>query len=315
MALQAVTPVSSFAFTSKIKYRYDVFLSFRGEDTRHSFTVPLYNALRRKRINAFIDDRKLGKGEEISPTLPRAIGRSRIPIIVFSKNYATSTWCLEELAHIVWCKKQKNQLVMPIFYKVDPLDVQYQRNSFEEVMAALEDRFRDDLEKVRKWTSALFEAASLSSAWLFGDGSEYDFGEKIVEEAFSKLPPKRLHIGEHIVGLDACIKDVTSLLDIVSILGIHGTEGVGKTTLAKAAYNSVVHQFEEACFLTDIRTAAKGSKGMVRLQKTLLSEVLDEKKKIKFRSVEEGISKIKQRLCRRRVLPVLDDIDEMEQSE
>ncbi|XP_028769779.1 TMV resistance protein N-like [Neltuma alba] len=166
MATQVET-TSSFGSNNKTKYRYDVFLSFRGEDTRRTFTVPLYNALRCKGINAFIDDRKLGKGEEISPTLLRAIERSRISFIVFSRNYATSTWCLEELAHIIWCQKQKNQLVMPIFYKVDPLDVQYQKNSFQEAMAALEDRFRDDLEKVHKWRSALFEAASLSPAWLF----------------------------------------------------------------------------------------------------------------------------------------------------
>ncbi|XP_028793755.1 TMV resistance protein N-like [Neltuma alba] len=171
MAIQ-VASSSSHSFTSEAKYRYDVFLSFRGEDTRHIFTAPLYDALHRKGINAFIDDKKLGKGEEISPALLRAIERSRISIIVFSRNYATSTWCLEELAHIIWCQKQKNQLVMPVFYKVDPMDVQYQRNSFEEAMAALEERFRDDLEKVQRWRSALFEAASLSSAWVFVDGEE-----------------------------------------------------------------------------------------------------------------------------------------------
>ena len=169
MAVQVATPSSS-GFSSRIKYRYDVFLSFRGEDTRHSFTVFLYDALQRKGINTFIDDKKLRKGEEISPTLLKAIERSRISIIVFSKNYATSTWCLDELAHIIWCKEKKNQVVMPIFYKVDPMDVQYQRNSFGEAMAAHEDRFINELDKVRKWRVALAEAASLSSAWLFNDG-------------------------------------------------------------------------------------------------------------------------------------------------
>ncbi|XP_028793762.1 toll/interleukin-1 receptor-like protein [Neltuma alba] len=164
-AIRMAAP-SSAVFAGKSKYRYDVFLSVRGEDTRHSFTVHLYDALRRKGINAFIDDKKLGKGERISPTLLMAIEKSRIAIIVFSRNYATSTWCLDELAHIIRCKKEKNQLVMPVFYNVNPMDVQYQSNSFGDAMAALEDRFRDDLKKVRKWRSALSEAASLPSAWL-----------------------------------------------------------------------------------------------------------------------------------------------------
>ncbi|XP_028769773.1 TMV resistance protein N-like [Neltuma alba] len=168
MAIRVSAP-SSHGVAREPKYRYDVFLSFRGEDTRHSFTVILYNALRRKGINAFIDDKKLGKGEQISPTLLKAIDKSRISIIVFSLNYATSTWCLDELAHIIQCKTEKNQMVMPIFYKVDPKDVQYQRNSFGEAMAAHEVRFRNDLEKVRKWRFALSEAASLPSAWLFND--------------------------------------------------------------------------------------------------------------------------------------------------
>lgn len=169
MAIQ-VASTSSLNFSSQTKYRYDIFLSFRGIDTRDTFTVSLYNALRRKGINTFIDDKKLSKGERIAPALLKAIERSRISIIVFSINYATSTWCLDELAHILQCKEEKNQQVMPIFYKVNPKDVQDQENSFKEAMAAHEDRFRDDKEKVRKWRSALSKAARLESAWLFKDG-------------------------------------------------------------------------------------------------------------------------------------------------
>ena len=155
-----------------IRYTYDAFLSFRGEDTRHHFTATLYRALRRKGVNAFIDDKKLGKGKRISTTLLRAIERSRLSVVVFSENYATSTWCLEELVKIVECNKEKNQPLCPIFYKVEPSDVRLQRKSYEVAMAGLEERFRDDVDKVRKWRLALSEAASMSG-WYFQDGIGY----------------------------------------------------------------------------------------------------------------------------------------------
>ncbi|XP_028769751.1 TMV resistance protein N-like [Neltuma alba] len=177
-------------------------------------------------------------------------------------------------------------------------------------MAALEDRFRDDLEKVRKWRSALFEAASLSSAWLFENVTHVSY-------AFVMLPPKRFHSTDYTVGLEPHIEKVMSLVnkydDSVCMLGIYGTGGKGKKTLAKAVYNSIFYQFEGSCFLFDIREESNKYKGIVLLQQSLLSEILEEKK-MTFSSIDDGISRIKHRLSHKKVLLVLDD-DDIEQLE
>ncbi|XP_059455267.1 disease resistance protein RUN1-like [Corylus avellana] len=99
--------------------RWDVFLSFRGKDTRKNFTAHLYAALRREGIHTFMDD-KLRTGEEISPALVKAIEESEISIIVLSKNYTSSRWCLDELMKILECRKTRRQKVLPLFYDVDP---------------------------------------------------------------------------------------------------------------------------------------------------------------------------------------------------
>ena len=96
---------------------YDVFLSFRGEDTCMDFTSNLNGFLNMMGINTFMDD-DLPRGEEISAQLLEAIECSRILIIIFSENYASSTWCLNELVKILECKKN-DQMVLPVFYKVD----------------------------------------------------------------------------------------------------------------------------------------------------------------------------------------------------
>ena len=105
MAAKTITAAASF------DWKYDVFLSFRGEDTRNSFTGHLYKALDRKGIDTFMDNEKLRAGEEISPTLVTAIQRSRCSIIVLSENYASSKWCLEELVEVLECKRTKNRRV------------------------------------------------------------------------------------------------------------------------------------------------------------------------------------------------------------
>ncbi|CAJ2634014.1 unnamed protein product [Trifolium pratense] len=47
-------------------YEYDVFLCFRGLDTRHTFAATLHNALRCNRFKTFMDDGGFKMGDKIS---------------------------------------------------------------------------------------------------------------------------------------------------------------------------------------------------------------------------------------------------------
>ena len=158
MALMTSKGASSSSFTLQYK-NFDVFLSFKGEDTRHGFTGQLYNALCQWGIHTFIDD-NLPREEQISTQHLKIIESSLISIIVFSENYASSTWCLDELVKIVECKKN-DQLMRPVFYKVDPSEVRNQKGKFGEVLAKHEENFKDN-RKVQSWRKALYEAANIS---------------------------------------------------------------------------------------------------------------------------------------------------------
>lgn len=143
------------------KFKYDVFLSFRGEDTRNNFVSHLHKALCKLKIETFIDY-ELKRGDEISPSLIKAIEESHISLIIFSEGYATSRWCLEELVKILQCKGMYGQIVIPVFYEVDPSVVRNQIGSFAEAFAQHEEQFKESLDKVQKWKDALKEAANLS---------------------------------------------------------------------------------------------------------------------------------------------------------
>jgi hypothetical protein len=144
-------------------FTYDVYLSFRGEDTRYGFTGNLYAALNQRGIHTFADDLALIQGEEISSSLLNAIEESRVAIIIFSKHYAHSAWCLEELTRILNCyEENKNHSVLPVFFDVDPSDVRNGKGSYGEALANHEERFNHDTERVNKWRKSLRKAANLA---------------------------------------------------------------------------------------------------------------------------------------------------------
>ena len=163
----APDPFSSSSF-SQHNFTYDVFLSFRG-DTRYIFTDHLYEYLRLRGIITYRDVDELTRGQDISSELLQAIEKSRISVIVFSKNYASSRWCLEELVKIMECRRTLKQVVYPIFYHVDPSDIRHQTGSFAEAFVEHEERYLLDIDKVLRWRRALAEAANLSGFHVRGD--------------------------------------------------------------------------------------------------------------------------------------------------
>ncbi|KAG6676426.1 hypothetical protein I3842_15G150700 [Carya illinoinensis] len=150
---------SSFSSSSSNRpWNHDVFLSFRGEDVRCGFISHLNHALRQDGINTYMDNTDLEMGEEISPALFKAIEGSMISVIVLSKNYTESRWCLDELLKILDCKEI---IVLPIFYYVDPSEVRHQKGIFGESFDKLGDKLKDKA-KMLKWKVALKKVADLS---------------------------------------------------------------------------------------------------------------------------------------------------------
>ncbi|XP_059668949.1 disease resistance protein RUN1-like [Cornus florida] len=362
-------------------WNYDVFLSFRGEDTRKNFVDHLYSALKDKGIYTFKDDEKLKRGESISQELIKAIKESRIAIIIFSTNYASSTWCLDELVEIIKCKSTMGQTVLPIFYNVAPSRVRKQKKSFAEAFRKHEEAFGKDNEKMQSWRNALVEAANISgfepkkiangdsvvigvripqsttsisvtdygamdndlhygrTPWVCDVGfwvcsAMWDFGfdppwpeptvrheakaiRIIVQEIIKKLGRIPLDIAKYQVGIDSRVNKVITLLDNelndVHIVGIYGTGGAGKTTIAKAVYKRIFDQFENCCFLSDVRKVSE-QQGLTRLQEQLLNDILMEEDS-KICNVDYGTCVIKRRLRFKKVLVVLDDVDHSDQLE
>ena len=116
----------------------------------------------KKGIYTFRDDENVGRGKSISSTLLKAIEESRFAIIILSRNYASSAWCLDELAKIVGCMKEMKMTILPIFYDIDPSDVRNQARTFAQAFAKHKECFKENIEKVQMWRAAVREVSNLS---------------------------------------------------------------------------------------------------------------------------------------------------------
>lgn len=149
-------PTPSSSASTSLTTKWDVFISFRGIDTRYTFTDFLYHSLKRTGIRAFRDDPELCSWEVISDALLQAIHESKTYIVVFSENYASSPWCLDELVEI----KSTRRLIIPIFYNIEPSVVRCQTGSFYEAFQVHKSRYSTD--RLDKWRVTLTNIGNLS---------------------------------------------------------------------------------------------------------------------------------------------------------
>ncbi|KAJ9556013.1 hypothetical protein OSB04_010627 [Centaurea solstitialis] len=291
--------------SSSLSWKYDVFLSFRGADTRNTIVDRLYSAL------TFKDDEELPRGETIHPSLLKAIEDSQTAVIVFSKNYVNSSWCLQELEHIMKCKDERGQIFE-----------NRKGNLSGEAFA----QYEAEKKNVESWRKALFDAGNLSGLVAEGEHLLINFvypmsrsETKFIKEIESTIS-KRLCVAipsddEDLVGMHDRLQALKSMLandsQGVRTVGIWGLGGGGKTTLAYAIYDEISGTFDGCCFLKNVREESS-KHGLEELQKEIVSRVLKQKKEDLHGDIR---MLIKSRLSRKKVLLVLDDVDDAEQLE
>ncbi|KFK38134.1 hypothetical protein AALP_AA3G074000 [Arabis alpina] len=291
---------------------HQVFPSFCGRDVRKGFLSHLLKEFKSKGIVSFIDN-DIERSRSIGPELIEAIKGSRISIVLISENYASSTWCLDELVQIMKCREELGQTVMTIFYEVDPSDVEKQMGYFGTVFG--ETCVGKTVESVEKWKKALEDVTKNvgydSSSWKY----EADMIEKVATDVANKLnnaTPSTDFDG--LVGIGEHITQINSLLSLdssdVRMVGIWGLPGIGKTTIARALYNKLSNKFTHTAFMESTRGSCEKRYSddiafMLHLQEQLLSKILNQKDlKISHLGVAE------ERLRDEKVLVVLDDVDE-----
>ncbi|CAJ2663627.1 unnamed protein product [Trifolium pratense] len=300
---------SSEAVSTVDLKKYDVFISFRGDDTRSGFTSHLDAALKRSYFETYIDYR-IEKGDQVWAELEKAIIDSNLFLVVFSENYANSTWCLNEIVEIMKCHKN-GQVVIPVFYQVDPSHVRKQTGSYGTAFAKHENQDNNnDHKMMQNWKNALFQAANLSGFHSTKYRTESDLIEDIIRDVLEKLNHKYTNdltcnflLDENYWSIQDLIKKIESTK--VQIIGLWGMGGIGKTTLAAAIFHKVSFRYEGSCFLENVTEVSK-TNGINYTCNRLLSKLLRENVDIDTSKVIPSI--IIRRLKCMKSLIVLDNV-------
>ncbi|XP_039172557.1 disease resistance protein RPV1-like isoform X2 [Eucalyptus grandis] len=284
---------------------YDVFLSFRGYDSL-GFADSLYHRLKADGINVFRDDGSLSTSEE----LPLSVHSSNIYIPIFSLNYARSPRCLEALALMVEhiSRSAGKKEILPVFYHEECLDEKLKTISlYRDVLNV--HRRRWGAEKVERWKKALVEAGNVKGWERSSYESPWELITSMIEGISLRLKIKHNYNTSELE--DSQESNIMELLDLevndVRIVGIHGRDGIGKTTIAKIVYDEISLHFDACSFLAEIEETTQQPGGIQYLQTKLIFDIV--KREYEVASAFKGVRVLKEIFRNMKVLIILDDVE------
>lgn len=277
-------------------YVYDVFINHRGPDCKKPFATLLYNRLREYRLQVFLDQQELQEGEDLTSQIKGAIRKASVHIAIFSKNYAESKWCLDELGLML----QSEATILPVFFVgVKPSDLRWtgQDGVYARALRNLEEKTTFDIETqkekpryhsdtINEWRQALSVAADISGFEYKGD--EHQLIEQVVEGVL-KIVKRPVYVSINPIGLDLKVEDFERVVGLgrsseTRVLGIWGLGGVGKTTLAKEIFNRQLSKYDRSCHLSDVKNIESS-------QKQLLEELGARSWNGQIYNIDDGIEK------------------------
>ncbi len=141
---------------------FDVFLNHRGPDVKGGFASHLRQALQEAGCRSFLDMESLEKGQHGQKKIYEALGCASVHVAIFSKHYADSDYCLDELCAML----ESEKLIIPIFYDVSPSDLYCKLHNGPYTKVFREIHGRRQASEVKKWKDALCMAAQLSGFQL-----------------------------------------------------------------------------------------------------------------------------------------------------
>jgi len=140
---------------------YDVLINFTGEDIlQRKFVSHLDYALSTVGFTTFLHHQNAVKPTHIQEP---SLNRCRVAIVIFTRTYSQSAWCLHQLQQIIKWQETYCRHVLPVYYEIEPSDVRLQKGDFGKAFKATAQQTFSGQEldqAMSRWSHALTKAAN-----------------------------------------------------------------------------------------------------------------------------------------------------------